>query len=72
METKTVSDLQNPNYDLLDNSQHIRECLESINRLDELDNAGCLIVSIRDGDYTEVWRITGKVPYMQSTAHRLL
>ena len=56
-------------FHLVQNSQDVKACLESIGRMDLLLNIGCLFVQAIDGDIVHVYYSEGFVPYLTNKAY---
>lgn len=72
LETKTVKELNKPQYDYLQyiavdsDVESIREYLGGIG-----NDYDAFFVSVVNGDYSQIWGIEGIVPYLEKTAYRL-
>jgi len=66
----TAQDLD-MDFQLITDSQDIKETLEYIGREDEFDDWGALFVKVGDGDYEEVYGTTTSVPRDNSKVTKL-
>lgn len=55
----------------INDSQEVEHILEAIG-FEDVDAAGALFVRIGDGDYEEVWAMTGTIPFTQNELVRLI
>ncbi len=67
----TVADIPE-HFQLVSNSQDIHATLESIGKLDQLDDCGCLFVEVGEGEYLSVYECTHSVPLLTYPVYRLL
>jgi hypothetical protein len=67
-----VEELQGEKYTLVSDSQDVKATLESIGKLDQLSDYGCLLVAIENGDYSEVWGVQNCTPWLHTWATRLV
>ncbi len=66
---KSVSDLEDHKYQFISDSQDVAPVLEYLGiDPDEYDS---VFVVIRDGDYEEVWGMSGTVPHLNKRVERL-
>jgi hypothetical protein len=62
-ETKTAECLPGPTFQLVPDSQDIRETLQSIGKSDLADKITGLLVKVGDAEYLEVWATESSRPY---------
>lgn len=60
-----------PEFTLVQDSQDVRATLESVGRLDALDETGCLFVEVLDGDYGRVYQCMRYVPVLTANVYQL-
>jgi len=67
-----VSDLpEDQSFALVQDSQDVRATLESIGKLNELDDVGCLFVEVLDGDYGSVYALERYIPTLNAIMWQL-
>ena len=66
----SIQDL-GPEYTLVSNSQDIHQTLKDIAYPGDLDDYGCLLVKLGDGEYLSVWGVQNYIPYLCSRVHLL-